>query len=118
MECEKFKREKSRKSGEEKQNEKNTTVVISDIDINIICDDDSVDHTYFDCTWIIDLGISFYVTPRYDFFITYISDDFSTVKMENGVNSITGMEDVCLEISNGCQLLLKNLRHVPNIYLT
>ena len=35
----------------------------------------------------------------------------------NGVSKIVGIEDVCLETSIGNKLVLKDVRHVPNIRL-
>ena len=34
-----------------------------------------------------------------------------------GASKIVGMRDICLEPNIGCKLLLKDVRHVPNVHL-
>lgn len=35
----------------------------------------------------------------------------------NGTSKIVGMKDICLEISTGYRLILRDVRHVPDIWL-
>jgi transposase InsO family protein len=67
---------------------------------------------------VIDSGASFHVTSRADFFTSYNEGDYGVVRMGNeGVSKIVGMGNVCLETSVGCKLVLKDVRHVPDIRL-
>ncbi|EXB94048.1 Adenylyl-sulfate kinase [Morus notabilis] len=67
--------------------------------------------------WVIDSSASFHVTPHGDFF-TYSTGDFGNVKMENiGASKIVGIGDICLETNLGSKLVLKDVRHVPDIRL-
>ncbi|PKI45901.1 hypothetical protein CRG98_033700 [Punica granatum] len=55
------------------------------------------------------IGISSYLTPP---------GDYGYVRMGNGQScKIVGIGDVCLETELGCKLLLKKVRHVPEIRL-
>ncbi|PKI37165.1 hypothetical protein CRG98_042444, partial [Punica granatum] len=66
----------------------------------------------------IDTGVSFHVTPHQDFFSSYTTGDYGSVRMGNGQScKIVGIGDVCLETELGCKLLLKKVRHVPEIRL-
>lgn len=48
--------------------------------------------------------------------MSYYSSDFRTVKMRNeGESKIIGIGDIVLILSLGYMLMLKNIRHVPNI---
>ena len=68
--------------------------------------------------WVIDSGASFHVTSWADFFTSYTEGDYGCVRMGNeGLSKIIGMGNICLETNLGCKLLLKNVRHVPNICL-
>ena len=68
--------------------------------------------------WVIDSGASFHVTSRVDFFTSYTEGDYGCVRMGNeGLSKIIGMGNICLETNLGCKLLLKDVRHVPDIRL-
>ena len=67
---------------------------------------------------MIDYGASFHVTPHSDFFTSYSTGDFGNVKMGNsGGSKIVGIGDICLETNIGSKLVLKDVRHVPDIRL-
>ncbi|RVX00702.1 Retrovirus-related Pol polyprotein from transposon TNT 1-94 [Vitis vinifera] len=67
-------------------------------------------------SWVIDSGASIHATPRKDFFTSYTSGDFGSVRMGNdGSAKAIGMGDVRLETSNGTMLTLKNVKHIPDI---
>lgn len=71
-----------------------------------------------DTDWVIDSGASFHATPRRDFFTSYQSGDFGIVKMGNkDTSSIVGRGDVHLETGLGCKLVLKDVRHIPDLRL-
>ena len=126
IECRSFKRDQKANnvkpdqvSPMKKQEEKNTTAVVSKEDLlylvgegnilNIACDDSS---------WIVDSGASFHVTPHGSFFSSYQSGDFGTVQMGNQDRSkIVGIGNITLTTSTGCKLVLKDVRHVPAMRL-
>ena len=67
---------------------------------------------------MIDNGASIHTTSRREFFSSYILRDFGFVKMENGNRTrVAGEGDVYLETENDIRLVLKNVKHVPDIRL-
>ena len=65
---------------------------------------------------MIDSSASIHATPRKDFFTSYTFGDFGSVRMGNdGSAKAIGMGDVHLETSNGTVLILKNVKHIPDI---
>lgn len=52
-------------------------------------------------SWVIDSGASVHATSRRDFFTSYRSGDFESVKMGNNeLAQVIGIGDACLETSN------------------
>ncbi|TXG69536.1 hypothetical protein EZV62_004471 [Acer yangbiense] len=85
---------------------------------HIIREYNYVNITSQDTYWVIDSGASFHVTSRRDLFTSYTDDDYGQVRMGNDhVSKIVGMGEICLEISTNCRLVLKNVRHVPDMRL-
>jgi len=67
-------------------------------------------------SWVIDSGASFHITYRRDLFTSYTYGDFGCVKMAHGgVARCIGVGQVCLEMSNGSRLVLKHVKHVPDV---
>lgn len=67
---------------------------------------------------MIDSGASLHVTSRKEFFTSYTPGDFGALKMGNdGLAHVVGVGDVCLVTDIGAKLVLKNVRHVPDIRL-
>ena len=84
----------------------------------IVTDDGYVSLATQENNWVIDFGASFHVTSHSDFFTSYKIGDFSNVRMgNNGVSKIVGIGDVCLETTIGNKLVVKDVRHIPNIRL-
>ena len=84
----------------------------------IVINDGCVSLATQDSNWVIVSGASFHVTSHSDFFTSYKTGDFSNVRLgNNGVSKIVGIGDVCLETSIGNKLVLKDVRHVPDIRL-
>ena len=82
----------------------------------IVSDDACVNLACQDSTWVVDTAASFHITVCRDFFFSYTSGSFGWVRMENEAKcEIVGMRDVKLETSIGCKLILKDVRHVPEI---
>ncbi|KAL6328283.1 hypothetical protein AAG906_034426 [Vitis piasezkii] len=85
-------------------------------DFLIVYDSDVVNFACQETSWVIDSGASIHATPRKDFFTSYTSGDFGSVRMGNdGSAKAIGMGDVRLETSNGTMLTLKNVKHIPDI---
>jgi hypothetical protein len=65
---------------------------------------------------VVDTAASFHITPHRDFFSSYTSDNFGWVRVGNEAKcEIVGMQDIQLETSVRCKLLLKNVKHVPKM---
>lgn len=97
--------------------EKNRVATVSN-DFLIMYDEDVLTFVTNEMSWVIDSGASVHATSRKDFFTSYAADDYGVVKMGNdGVSKVVGIGDVCLETNNGTRLVLKNVKHVPDIRL-
>ena len=67
---------------------------------------------------MIDFGASFHVASRDDFFTSYSQGDYGCIRTSNeGLSKIVGMGDIYFQTNIGCRLLLKDVRHVPDIRL-
>ena len=65
-----------------------------------------------------DTGAAVHVTSRRDLFATYTAGEFGSLIMgNNDISKVVGMGDICLKTSNGSTLLLKDVRHAPDIRL-
>lgn len=71
-----------------------------------------------DTEWVVDTAASYHVTPHKDYFTTYKAGDFGAVKMGNSSSSgIVGIGDVQIKTSAGSTIILKDVRHVPDLRL-
>ncbi|KAK9042947.1 hypothetical protein V6N11_071300 [Hibiscus sabdariffa] len=78
-------------------------------DGNLVCDETS---------WVIYTSALIHVTSRRDFLTSYTHSDFGVLKMRNdGLVPVTSMGDVSLVSNNDTKLILKDVRHAPNIHL-
>ena len=69
-----------------------------------------------DVEWVVDSVASHHVIPTKWLFTTYKACDFGVVKMSNFIYSkIVRIDDVCIKTNVGCMLMLKHVRHVPNL---
>ena len=69
-------------------------------------------------SWVIDSSASFHIISMRDLFTSYTPGDFGSVKMvHEGVTRCIGVGQVCLEMSNGSRLILKHVKHVPDVQL-
>ena len=115
-ECKKFKKEQFKGKCEENKEDKDITIVASDGDTIIVCDDMCVNLACQDSTWVVDTTTLFHITARRDFFSSYTSDSFGWFRMRNETKcEIVRIGDVELETSIGCKLVLKNVKHVPEM---
>ena len=68
---------------------------------------------------MVDTTASFHITTCRDFFSSYNSGRFGWVKMCNEAKcEIVGMGDIELETSIGCKLVLKDVRHVLEMFFS
>ncbi|CAL5395053.1 unnamed protein product [Camellia sinensis] len=71
-----------------------------------------------DTEWVVDTAASYHATPRKEFFSMYQAGDFGTVKMGNSsFSKIVGIGDVRIQTKVGCTMVLKDVRHVPDLRL-
>ena len=69
-------------------------------------------------SWVVDSGASIHATSRKDLFSSYTSGDYDNVKIRNrGMSKAIGIGDVRLETKNSTILILKNVKHIPDIRL-
>ncbi|KAG8387811.1 hypothetical protein BUALT_Bualt02G0059900 [Buddleja alternifolia] len=116
--CRKKKRDQKNGNNENKKDDKDTTTVATDGDVVIICDDACVSSSCQETDWIIDSGASYHITPHRDMFTSYTSGNFGRVRMANhGVTEVIGMGNINLETDTGCRLILRDVRHIPDIRL-
>lgn len=87
-------------------------------DLIIVHDESLVNLANYETSWVIDSGASLHVTSRKEFFTSYTPGDYGVLKMGNdGLAQVVGVGDVCLVTDIGAKLVLKNVRHVPDIRL-
>ena len=68
--------------------------------------------------WVIDLAASYHATPIKEFFTSYKSGDLGTLKIENSSHSkIVGIGGICIEMSIGYTLILKDGRQIIDLQL-
>ena len=68
--------------------------------------------------WVIDSAASCHVTPRKDLFTSYKMGNFGRVKMGNdSYANIVGIGDICVRANTRYILILKDVRHDPDIHL-
>ena len=112
------KRDKSRERDEDNKNEKDTAAAALDDDVIIVCDNSCESLECQNSGWIIDSAAPYHVSPQCEFFTIYTPIKEGIVRMGNiGVCKIVGIGDIYLEANVGCKLLLRNVRHVPEIHL-
>lgn len=112
-ECRILKREQKNK-----KNETEANTISNDGDVEIVFDNAYVNLAFQDTDWVIDSGASYHVTSHAEFFTTYTGGDFGIVRMGNtGSSKVVGIGDIHLETNIGNKLVLKDVRHVPDIRL-
>ena len=66
--------------------------------------------------WVVDTAVSYHATLVRDPFYRYVTGDFGNVKMsKTSYSKIAGIGDICLKTNVGCTLVLKDVRHVPDL---
>ena len=98
----------------ERSNEDRAATTIEDF--LLMYDDDMINSTFDETSWVIDSGATTHATFCRDFYTSYTPGDFGVVKMgNNNVANVVGIGNVCLETHNGMKLLLKYVKHVSDI---
>ena len=117
--CFLWKKESKDKRGKQKEKDHDdrdcVTTATSD-DLVILHDPNSLNFVSDESMWLIDSGATLHVTPRKEFFTSYTPGDFGVLKMGNDVVSkVIGVGDVCLQTNMGIQLLLRGVKHAPDV---
>ncbi|RDX93716.1 hypothetical protein CR513_23984, partial [Mucuna pruriens] len=101
---------KNGKSKEKDDDDDRVTTATGD-DLVILRDFESVNLVSDESMWIIDSHATLHVTPRKEFFTSYIVDDFGMLKMGNdGVTKVIGVGDVCLQTNTRI-----GVKHAPDV---
>ncbi|KAK4421519.1 Retrovirus-related Pol polyprotein from transposon TNT 1-94 [Sesamum alatum] len=124
--CRSFKRDQKNRTFKiniidpKKKEEKSTTDVATNEldDVFLIGEDNYLNIAEDDCSWIFYSCASFHVTPHQEFLSSYHGGDFGIVKIENHISrKILEIGNVILVTNTGCELVLKDVRHVPDMRL-
>ncbi|CAN0905304.1 Retrovirus-related Pol polyprotein from transposon TNT 1-94, partial [Linum grandiflorum] len=87
-------------------------------ELTLVCEEDFVNLTTQETSWVVDSGATIHVTSRHEFFSSYSPGNYGVVRMGNGnISKVFGKGDVCLETMDGARLLLRDVRHIPNMRL-
>lgn len=117
--CRKLKREQKQKDKQQKSEEENTAATTSeDIVLLSLEEEECLQLTDLGIEWVVDTAASYHATPNKEFFTSYRTGDFGVVKMGNSSYSkIEGIGDIQIQTSTGCTMVLKEVRHVPDLRL-
>ncbi|GAB2266247.1 hypothetical protein Dimus_037876 [Dionaea muscipula] len=119
--CKKWKQEKGnrdQKKGNEAKANDQVVVAVMDDSYLAVYDEETINVACHETSWVIDSGASIHATYRKEFFTTYIPGDFGVVKMDNNCScKVVGIGDVCLEMTNGIKLVLRNVNHILEMRL-
>ena len=66
--------------------------------------------------WLLDLGSTYHMCPKREWFSTYKSYDGGSVLMGNDdVCKTVGIDNICMRMSDGHVTTLMNMRHVLDL---
>ncbi|KAK8926157.1 hypothetical protein KSP39_PZI018485 [Platanthera zijinensis] len=92
------------------------TVSTEEDDVIIVGDDVTAALSCDDRCWIVESGASTHVSHNRELFATYTTHDCGVLRMGNGDTSkVLGRGDMHLKTSTGALLVLRDVRHVPDI---
>ncbi|VFQ81624.1 unnamed protein product [Cuscuta campestris] len=110
-------KDKNKPEGKDGENDRHVAATTSS-DLIVVSDNDLINVASDESSWVIDSGAAFHVTSRKDFFTSYTPGDYGVLKMGNdGRSQVVGIGVVVLETKTGMKLVLKNVRHAPDIRL-
>ncbi|CAH9075454.1 unnamed protein product [Cuscuta epithymum] len=123
--CRQLKKEKKKSDYNNQKNHKKDEGGNGNVEVNtttdefLICSDlDMVNITHDDSSWVVDSGATCHVTSQRDFYSSYTPGNFGNVRMgNNGLSKIVGIGDICLKFDTGIELVLHNVKHVPDMRL-
>ena len=101
----------------EEKKDRDHNDLVATANLVIICDEEVINFFYQETNWVIDNGCALHVTSKNKLFSSYMLGNFGVVKMGNkGYLKVVGIGDIYLETNKRAQLILKNVRHVPDIH--
>ncbi|VFQ72060.1 unnamed protein product [Cuscuta campestris] len=110
-------KDKNKPEGKDGENDRHVAATTSG-DLIVVSDNDLINVASDESSWVIDSGAAFHATSRKDFFTSYTPGDYGVLKMGNdGRSQVVGIGVVVLETKAGMKLVLKNVRHAPDIRL-
>jgi transposase InsO family protein len=119
--CYAWKREQNKVDyTQRKDDEKNTTATCSGQDVVVLSygAGDCLHIAGNDEEWVVDTAASYHATPNKEIFTSYKAGDFGMVRMGNTSNSkIVGVGNIRVQTNVGCTLILKDVRHIPDLRL-
>ncbi|GMH21891.1 hypothetical protein Nepgr_023734 [Nepenthes gracilis] len=119
--CYKWKRENTGKKRSEKRRgeEESSVSVVTGGDLLLACESkDSVSVAEQAYDWVVDSSASIHVTSRRELLSTYTPSAPGVLKMGNmEASEIIGRGDVSLLMNNGAGLILRDVRHAPDIHM-
>lgn len=112
--------QKDKGQSSKSKGDKNTTATTIDEILLVVGEGEDcfymVDHSYTE--WVIDTVASYHATSHRELFSSYNVRDFGIVRIGNSSYSkIVGIGDISIQINVGHKLVLKDVRHVPNLRL-
>ncbi|KAK9119320.1 hypothetical protein Scep_017413 [Stephania cephalantha] len=120
--CKVWKREQNDEKNRNKADDRNTTTTISDANEELVLlsfVEDQGHVTNADSERVVDSGASFHATSRKDVFSVYRAWNFGNAKMgSDSFTYIVGIGDVSVQTNVGCTVILKDVRHVPDLRLS
>ncbi|GJS24677.1 putative RNA-directed DNA polymerase [Tanacetum coccineum] len=98
--------------------DENTEVNTTTDEFLVCYDYDMVNLANDDLSWILESGATCHVATRKYYYSSYTPGDFGVVRMGNtGLSRIAGIGDICLKFDTGMELVLHNVKHVPDMRL-
>lgn len=98
------------------QEEKVDRVTVTEDEFLILLEGDAINVACHETSWVVDSGATTHASSHRDLFSTYTPGNYGSVKMGNdGLAQVVGIGDICLETSLGTRLVLKDVKHVPDI---
>ena len=104
------------KKGNEEKKDRDHIDTVAAADLVIVCDKEVINFAYQETSWVIDNGVVLHATLKKELFSSYMPGNFGVVKMGNeNYSKVADMGDIHLETNKGAWLILKDVRHVPDI---
>ena len=118
--CQHWNKRQNKGKYEKNDSEKNTTTAVIAEDVVVLSiEEQKCEHVaHNDVEWVVDSASSHRVIPTKELFTTYKVGDYGTMKMGNSsFSKIVVIGDVCIKTNVGSTMMLKDVRHVPNLWM-